>query len=129
MCDGYHRPDVQKPVPWLWGSRAEQFKRRYKPGLPRRGARRKEMAHVITDSCAKDMLCLETCPNGSIRPGQDETLLAEVPQLYINPDECLDCGACIPVCPTNSIFPSEDLPADKAEYAAKNAEFFANHPA
>jgi NAD-dependent dihydropyrimidine dehydrogenase PreA subunit len=88
------------------------------------------MAHVITDSCAKDMLCLEACPNGSIRPLQEEeALLAEVSQLYINPDECLDCGACIPVCPTNSIFPVEDLPADKAEFAAKNAEFFANHPA
>lgn len=83
------------------------------------------MPHVITDSCAKDMLCLDACPNGSIQPLQDDPKMAEVTQLYINPDECLDCGACIPVCPTNSIYPAEDLPADKAEFAAKNAEYFA----
>jgi len=82
------------------------------------------MAYVITDSCAKDNLCLDSCPSEAIHPTKDEPAYATVTQLFINPAECLDCGACAPECPTNSIFAAEELPADKAEFAAKNAEFF-----
>ena len=84
------------------------------------------MPHVITDTCTKDELCLETCPNGSIMPSHDDAAaFAATTQLYINPEECIDCGACVPVCPTNSIFPGDELPADKAESAEKNAAYFA----
>lgn len=82
------------------------------------------MAHVITDTCQKDMLCLDSCPSEAIRPTKDEPAWETVTQLYINPEECMDCGACISECPTNSIFPAEELPADKAEFAEKNAAFF-----
>jgi NAD-dependent dihydropyrimidine dehydrogenase PreA subunit len=82
------------------------------------------MAHVITDTCQKDMLCLDSCPSEAIRPSKDEPAYETVTQLYINPEECMDCGACISECPTNSIFPAEELPADKAEFAEKNAAFF-----
>jgi NAD-dependent dihydropyrimidine dehydrogenase PreA subunit len=82
------------------------------------------MAYVITDTCAKDNLCLESCPSEAIRPMKDDPDYEKVPQLYINPEECMDCGACVSECPTNSIFPADELPADKAEFAAKNAAYF-----
>jgi NAD-dependent dihydropyrimidine dehydrogenase PreA subunit len=82
------------------------------------------MAHVITDTCKKDNLCLDTCPSEAIRPSKDEAEWETVPQLYINPEECMDCGACVSVCPTNSIFPAEDLTDDMAHFAASNANYF-----
>jgi NAD-dependent dihydropyrimidine dehydrogenase PreA subunit len=82
------------------------------------------MAHVIVETCLKDNLCYETCPNGSIRPAQDEPAYADVPQLYIDPEECLDCGACVAACPTNSIYQADELPPEHAEAAARNAAFF-----
>jgi ferredoxin len=82
------------------------------------------MAHVIVDTCTKDMLCVDVCPSECIHPTKDEAGFDGTTQLYINPDECLDCGACVSVCPTNSIFAADELPDDKKEFTAKNAEFF-----
>lgn len=82
------------------------------------------MAHVIVDSCTKDALCLDACPNDAIHPTKAEPKFEEVPQLFISPDLCIDCGACVPVCPTNSIFPADELPAGKEEFAKKNADFY-----
>jgi len=82
------------------------------------------MAYVITDACTKDELCIESCPVDCIHPKKDEAGFEEIPALAINPDECIDCGACVPVCPTSAIYALDDLPADKAEWAAKNAAFF-----
>ncbi|MDR0488331.1 MAG: ferredoxin family protein [Propionibacteriaceae bacterium] len=78
------------------------------------------MVYVIAQPCVdvKDKACLEECPIDCIYEG--------VRSLYINPDECVDCGACEPVCPTNAIFYADDLPAEYAEYAEINAEFFAD---
>lgn len=83
------------------------------------------MAYVIVDSCTKDELCIEACPVDCIHPKKDEPGFEEAAQLYIQPDECIDCGACIPVCPTNSIFVLEELPAEQAHFAEKNAAYFA----
>jgi ferredoxin len=83
------------------------------------------MAYVIVDSCTKDELCIEACPVDCIHPKKDEPGFEEATQLYIQPDECIDCGACIPVCPTNSIFVLEELPAEQAHFAEKNAAYFA----
>jgi NAD-dependent dihydropyrimidine dehydrogenase PreA subunit len=82
------------------------------------------MAHVITDACTKLTLCVDVCPNDCIHPTKTETAFATATQLYIDPAECLDCGACVSVCTANAIFPSEELPDDKKNFAAKNAEFF-----
>ncbi len=50
------------------------------------------MAHVITDTCTKDNLCVDSCPSDAIHPTKDEPAWETVTQLYINPAECMDCG-------------------------------------
>jgi ferredoxin len=82
------------------------------------------MAYVITDTCKKDNLCSDSCPSDAIHPTKDESTWEAAPQIYINPVECLDCGACVAECPSDSIFSADELPADKADAAEKNAEFF-----
>ena len=82
------------------------------------------MPHVIVDTCKKDNLCVTACPADAINPLKSEPAWESVPQLYINPDDCLDCGSCVSECPTNSIFPADELPADKQEYAEKNAAHY-----
>ncbi|HVJ05217.1 MAG TPA: ferredoxin family protein [Candidatus Saccharimonadales bacterium] len=82
------------------------------------------MAYVITDSCVKDNLCSDSCPGDAIHPTKNEPAYEAATQLYINPAECMDCGACIAECPTGSIFSADELPADKKDFAEKNANFF-----
>jgi NAD-dependent dihydropyrimidine dehydrogenase PreA subunit len=84
----------------------------------------KEMAHVITDSCIKDSLCVDACPTDCIHPKQDEPAFEAATQMFINPGECIDCGACATACTTNAIFPAEELPDDKKDAAEKNAAFY-----
>lgn len=83
------------------------------------------MAHVITDACIKDGLCLDSCPTGCIHPAQEEPAYATATQLYINQEECIDCGACISTCESNAIFPAEDLPEDKKDAVEKNLGYYA----
>ncbi|HWR34440.1 MAG TPA: ferredoxin family protein [Clostridia bacterium] len=82
------------------------------------------MAYVITDTCVKDLLCVDSCPSDSIHPQQSEPEFEAATQMYINPEECMDCGACVTTCPTNSIYAAEELPEDKAEFVQKNAAFY-----
>ena len=82
------------------------------------------MAYVITDTCKKDDLCLDSCPSDAIHPTKDEPAHEAATQLFINPAECIDCAACVAECPSDSIHAAEELPADKADAVAKNAEFF-----
>ncbi len=83
------------------------------------------MAHVITDSCIKDALCVDACPTDCIHPKQDEEKWEAVTQLFIDQNECIDCGACMSACTSNAIFPADDLPEDKKEFAEKNAGYYA----
>jgi len=83
------------------------------------------LAYVITDKCIKDFLCIDLCPNDSIHPRSDESGIDAVTQLFINPDECIDCGACLPACTSDALFPMEEVPADKQQYIAVNAAYFA----
>jgi len=82
------------------------------------------MAYVITDACVKDYLCVDSCATYAIHPAKDEAGSDNLSQLFINPDECIDCGTCIVTCESNAIFPQDDLPADKAPFAVKNAAHF-----
>ncbi len=84
------------------------------------------MPHVITDTCTKDSLCMESCPTDCIHPRQDEPQFEAATQLYIDQDNCMDCGACVGVCPTNSIFPKDDLAPELEHFVAKNAAYYAN---
>jgi ferredoxin--NADP+ reductase len=83
------------------------------------------MAYIITDTCTKDLLCIDTCPSDAIHPRSDEADFEAAAQLFINPELCMDCGACVPVCTTNSIFPVEEVPADKAQFVELNAKHYA----
>lgn len=82
------------------------------------------MPYVITDACVKDYLCVDSCATYAIHPGKDETGTEEVSQLFINPEECIDCGTCITTCESKAIFPMDELPPEKADFAAKNAAHF-----
>jgi NAD-dependent dihydropyrimidine dehydrogenase PreA subunit len=83
------------------------------------------MAYVITDACIKDFVCAPECATAAISPAAaDDPKAAGVPQLFINPDECIDCGNCASICPSGAIFAEDELPADKAEFAAKNKAYF-----
>lgn len=84
------------------------------------------MAYVITDTCVKDMLCIDSCPSDSIHPNQEDAKFAAATQLYINPEECMDCGACVASCESNSIFAADELPEDKKDFAEVNAKYFAS---
>lgn len=83
------------------------------------------MPYVITDACTKDFMCIDACSTDAIHPRQDEAGADTVAQLFINPDECIDCGNCAATCPSSAIFSVDELPADKADFAAKNAAYFA----
>ena len=82
------------------------------------------MAYVITNTCTKDELCIDACPVDCIHPKSDEAPFETAEQLYVDPETCIDCGACIPVCPTSSIYVEADLPAELAEFTAKNAAYY-----
>jgi len=84
------------------------------------------MAYVITQTCIKDLLCVDVCPTDCIHPKKDEPGFEETTQLYVDPAGCIDCGACVPVCTSDSIYPLEDLPEELKEFAEKNAAHYAN---
>jgi len=84
------------------------------------------MAYVITDSCIKDLLCVDVCPTDCIHPKKDEPQFETATQLFVDPNGCIDCGACVPVCTSDSIHPIDDLPEEAKSFAEKNAAFFAN---
>ena len=77
------------------------------------------MVYVIAEPCidVKDRACVAECPVDCIYEGGRS--------LYIHPDECVDCGACEPVCPVEAIFYEDDVPAEQADFAKANIDFFA----
>lgn len=85
------------------------------------------MTYVIAEPCIgeKDASCTEVCPVDCIHPTPDEPGFAEATMLYIDPEECIDCDACVEACPVDAIFPEDLLPEQWAEYAERNAAYFA----
>ena len=84
------------------------------------------MAYVITDTCIKDLLCVDVCPTDCIHPKKDEAEFESASQLYVDPEGCIDCGACVPVCTSDSIYTLDDLPEEKKHFAEKNSSFYAH---
>lgn len=82
------------------------------------------MAHVITDACCKDFVCVAECATAAIAPTAGDPAAGTVSQVFINPDECIDCGNCADICAQHAVFFIDDLPADKADFAEKNRAYF-----
>jgi NAD-dependent dihydropyrimidine dehydrogenase PreA subunit len=82
------------------------------------------MAYVVTDACTKDFVCVAECSTAAIAPMQSDPAAATVSQVYINPDECIDCGNCASICAQSAIYSEGELPAEKADFAAKNKAYF-----
>jgi ferredoxin len=74
------------------------------------------MTTVVTDNCngCRYTDCVTVCPVECFHMDDD--------MLYIDPEVCIDCSACIPECPVQAIFEEDDLPEDKQEWIAINAE-------
>ena len=80
------------------------------------------MAFVVIDRCIRCKFtdCVEVCPVDCFREGPN--------MLVIDPDECIDCNLCVPACPVDAIFAEDDLPADKRDFIALNAELAQQWP-
>jgi ferredoxin len=78
------------------------------------------MTFVVTESCiqCKYTDCVTVCPVDCFLEGPNF--------LVIDPSECIDCGVCIPECPVEAIFADDDLPSDKQQFLALNAELAAS---
>ena len=85
------------------------------------------MTYIIAEPCinVKDTACVDVCPVDCIHPKKDEPDFENVELIYIDPVECIDCGACVPVCPVSAIFALDDLPEKWAEFAERNADYYA----
>ena len=82
------------------------------------------MAYVITDTCIKDLLCVDVCPTDCIDPKKDDAGFEAAAQLYVDPNGCIDCGACVPVCTSDSLHPADDLTDEQKMFIESNAAFY-----
>lgn len=78
------------------------------------------MAHVVVGRCVDCRYtdCCEVCPVDCFWEIKNPAMLV------IDPDTCIDCGVCIPECPIHAIYPEEEVPAEYAEWTAKNVELW-----
>ena len=85
------------------------------------------MAYVIAEPCigTKDNSCVEVCPVDCIHPTPDEPDYDKVEMLFIDPEECIDCDACVEACPVDACFAEDQLPDEWAQFAERNAAYFA----
>ncbi|MGW8885786.1 FAD-dependent oxidoreductase [Streptomyces sp. NPDC055749] len=84
------------------------------------------MTYAITQTCCSDATCIAVCPVNCIHPTPQEREFGSTEMLYIDPETCIDCGACADACPVDAIFPVDSLPVAQREYAAVNADYFAD---
>jgi len=79
------------------------------------------MAYVVTGRCVncRYTYCVVECPVACFWELTDPRMVV------IDPGTCTDCGACVSACPIHSIWPDHEVPAEYAEWTAKNGELFA----
>ena len=84
------------------------------------------MSHIIAEPCigTKDVSCVDVCPVDCIHPTKNEPEFETAEMLYIDPEPCIDCALCAEECPVNAIYAQDDLPAEWAEFAERNAAYF-----
>ncbi|MEW5767677.1 MAG: 4Fe-4S binding protein [bacterium] len=58
------------------------------------------MAYKITDECVLCGVCMDVCPAGAIKEGEEK--------YSIDPEACTDCGSCAEVCPSDAIVGPEE---------------------
>ena len=83
------------------------------------------MTYVIAGSCIKDDSCIEVCPVDCIHPKPGDPDFETAEQLYIDPEICIDCDACVEACPVDACFAEDQLPGEWADYAKRNADYYA----
>ena len=84
------------------------------------------MAYVITDTCTKDELCVEACPTDCIHPKKDEDgFRSGAPSSMSIQTAASIVARAFRSARRNSIFVVDEVPADKQEFIAKNAEHYA----
>jgi len=78
------------------------------------------MAHIVTGRCVDCRYtdCCTVCPVDCFWEIENPRMLV------IDPDTCIDCQLCVPECPINAIYEEAELPAEYAEWTAKNRELF-----
>lgn len=86
------------------------------------------MSFVIATGCCNDASCVDVCPVDCIRPRPGDPEFRTAEQLYIDPASCIECSACMYACPVSAIHDERELPAHLAEFAAVNADYFAELP-
>ncbi|MHA6624885.1 FAD-dependent oxidoreductase [Pseudonocardia sichuanensis] len=86
------------------------------------------MSYAITQTCCTDASCVAACPVNCIHPTPDEPDFGTTDMLYVDPRTCIDCGACADACPVDAVHPADALTGALAEYAAINADFYADRP-
>ena len=86
------------------------------------------MAFVIALPCigVKDTACVTVCPADCIHPTKEEADFATAEMLYVDPEHCIDCALCAEECPVNAVYQQDDLPAEWAEFAERNAAYYRN---
>lgn len=84
------------------------------------------MAYAITQTCCSDATCVSVCPVNCIHPTPEERAFGSTEMLYVDPRTCIDCGACADACPVDAIFPVDSLTGGQQEYAAINADWYAD---
>ena len=74
------------------------------------------MPHIVTDKCqlCRFTECVTVCPVACFHGDQQ--------MLYIDNVACIDCSACVPACPVHAIYEQTDLPEQKREWIAINAQ-------
>src|ERR1700726_4803277 len=74
------------------------------------------MPHIVTDKCQSCRFTdgVTTCPVACFH-GDDQ-------MLYIDNVQSVDSGDCAPACPAHAIYEQTDLPPDKLEWLAINAQ-------